>query len=185
MFDHVYALAEGCCIYQGSSKNLVPFLSELGLMCPENYNPAEFLLEIATNAYGPQNHRLIKKINNGLNEQYRCLISNNNEDVTFKCDRKISGDIRPHYASSFTSQIYHLLCRNFLFLMRDKMFLWMRLLVHIAIGLTIGLLYFGIGDDATHIFNILRFIPIAIGFLAYSGFYSLMVRCKAPDKFLC
>jgi hypothetical protein len=42
MFDHLYAVAEGNCIYQGSIKGLVPFLEEMGLMCPAYHNPADY-----------------------------------------------------------------------------------------------------------------------------------------------
>lgn len=183
MFDHLYALADGSCIYQGSSGNLVPFLSELDLICPEIYNPSDFLLEIATNAYGSQNDRLIKKIGNGSNEMYRSSVinnnNNNNDDATCKSDRQVSNDIRPLYSSSFALQFGQLMLRNFLFIKRDKMLLTIRLMVHMLVGLMIGFLYYDIGEDASQIFNIYRFIPISIGFLAYAGFYSLMVRCKS------
>lgn len=42
MFDKVYALADGYCIYDGPTKELVPFLSEKGLKCPVYHNPADF-----------------------------------------------------------------------------------------------------------------------------------------------
>ncbi|KAG8253775.1 hypothetical protein J6590_025947 [Homalodisca vitripennis] len=42
MFDVVYMLARGQCIYQGSSHQLVPFLSNCGLNCPATYNPADY-----------------------------------------------------------------------------------------------------------------------------------------------
>lgn len=180
LFDHLYALADGSCIYQGCSTNLVPFLSEFDLICPEIYNPADFLLEIATNAYGNQNSRLIKRINNGLNEQYRRSANNNNNTpgASFNDHHKYPNGIRPLYSSSFVSQFTQLMRRNILFLMRDKMLLWIRLAVHLIVGLMIGFIYFGIGNDASQIFNIFRFVAIAVGFLAYSGFYSLMVRCE-------
>ncbi|KAK6636014.1 hypothetical protein RUM43_009666 [Polyplax serrata] len=42
MFDHVYFLAEGYCMYQGSSLNTVPYLLSVGLSCPQYHNPADF-----------------------------------------------------------------------------------------------------------------------------------------------
>ncbi|XP_054741592.1 ATP-binding cassette sub-family G member 4 [Anastrepha obliqua] len=71
MFDHLYALADGSCIYAGRPGNLVSFLAESDLHCPQSYNPCDFLMEIGTNDYGPNNQRLIKKMQNGRNSEYR------------------------------------------------------------------------------------------------------------------
>ncbi|XP_067625363.1 ABC transporter G family member 18 [Eurosta solidaginis] len=71
MFDHLYAIAEGSCIYAGRPENLVPYLAESNLPCPQSYNPCDFLMEIGTNDYGPNNQRLIEKMQNGRNNEYR------------------------------------------------------------------------------------------------------------------
>ena len=42
MFDNLYLLAEGQCIYQGNVGGLVPFLSSMGLECPSYHNPADY-----------------------------------------------------------------------------------------------------------------------------------------------
>lgn len=42
MFDHLYMLAEGQCIYQGHVTGLLPFLSSMGLNCPSYHNPADY-----------------------------------------------------------------------------------------------------------------------------------------------
>lgn len=41
-FDHLYALAEGHCIYRGATPELLGFLSLLGHECPAYHNPADF-----------------------------------------------------------------------------------------------------------------------------------------------
>lgn len=71
LFDHLYALAEGQCIYTGNIQMLVPFLAELNLVCPKTYNPSDYLLEISTHDYGEENSRLVEKIQNGKNMVYR------------------------------------------------------------------------------------------------------------------
>ncbi|KAH8337585.1 hypothetical protein KR074_011605 [Drosophila pseudoananassae] len=75
MFDHLYAIGEGRCIYAGGSQNLLPFLAALNMHCPESYNPADYLMEIATHDYDtPEENQLEKLVvlmDNGRNEDYR------------------------------------------------------------------------------------------------------------------
>ncbi|EDW25468.1 GL26409 [Drosophila persimilis] len=75
MFDYLYAIAEGRCIYAGGSQNLLPFLGALNLHCPEYYNPADYLMEIATHDYDTEDEnqvdKLVALIDNGRNEDYR------------------------------------------------------------------------------------------------------------------
>lgn len=42
IFDSLYVMANGYCIYQGSVKGLVPYLSETGFDCPPYHNPADY-----------------------------------------------------------------------------------------------------------------------------------------------
>ncbi|XP_022228236.2 ATP-binding cassette sub-family G member 1 [Drosophila obscura] len=75
MFDYLYGIAEGHCIYAGGSQNLLPFLGALNLHCPEYYNPADYLMEIATHDYDTEDDKQVDKlvalIDNGRNEDYR------------------------------------------------------------------------------------------------------------------
>lgn len=42
MFDQVYVLAGGRCLYQGSADNTVAYLAANGLRCPQYHNVADF-----------------------------------------------------------------------------------------------------------------------------------------------
>lgn len=42
MFDLVYVVANGQCVYSGGGNNIVPYLETVGLRCPKTYNPADF-----------------------------------------------------------------------------------------------------------------------------------------------
>ncbi|XP_058466216.1 ATP-binding cassette subfamily G member 4 isoform X2 [Malaya genurostris] len=46
LFDHIYVIARGQCVFQGSPKAVVPFLSHMQIECPRHYNPADFIIEI-------------------------------------------------------------------------------------------------------------------------------------------
>jgi len=42
IFDQVYVLSAGNCVYQGSTQKLVPFLQSVDLPCPMYHNPADY-----------------------------------------------------------------------------------------------------------------------------------------------
>ncbi|CAK1586360.1 unnamed protein product [Parnassius mnemosyne] len=63
LFDQVYVIADGRCIYQGDTEAMVPHLQSVGLPCPRHHNPADFIIEITEN---PQNiNMLCEEIENG------------------------------------------------------------------------------------------------------------------------
>ncbi|GFG29227.1 hypothetical protein Cfor_09747 [Coptotermes formosanus] len=68
MFDHLYTLAEGQCVYQGSTEQLVPFLGTLGLVCPSYHNPASFVIEVSCGEYGDNICKLVRAIQNGKHD---------------------------------------------------------------------------------------------------------------------
>ncbi|RWS06054.1 hypothetical protein B4U79_05826 [Dinothrombium tinctorium] len=52
LFDKIYVLANGFCLYEGTPMQLVDYLSSFQLFCPTYFNPAEFMLNVASNFFG-------------------------------------------------------------------------------------------------------------------------------------
>jgi hypothetical protein len=119
--------------------------------------------------YGDHNVRLIEKIANGINNEYRQLIvTNNYGSQACLANNKNS-------AVTFASQFYDLLTRNFLLSMRNRTFLGLRMFMHISVGVLLGAIYYDVGNDAANILNVFRLIFVALSFLTYTSYYSLVV----------
>jgi ATP-binding cassette, subfamily G (WHITE), member 1 len=65
MFDQLYTLSDGQCVYQGSTRQLVPFLMTLDLECPSYHNPASYIIEVACGEHGDHTRKLVNAIENG------------------------------------------------------------------------------------------------------------------------
>ncbi|CRK94468.1 CLUMA_CG007974, isoform A [Clunio marinus] len=172
-FDHIYVLAEGSCIYQGSSRNVVPFLTSLDLICPESYNPADYVLEISTNDYGFHNQRLTKCIQNGLNEEFR---NQTKDDQIKNYLELLPTKKKSKYSATFFYQFSLLLQRNFTLIRRDKSNVIMRFMVSFIMAVFCGCFFFSVGQSATRIFDNFKYIYVSSQFLTYSAYYSIMVK---------
>lgn len=68
MFDQLYTLADGQCVYQGRTNQLVPFLRTLSLECPSYHNPASYIIEVACGEHGDHIRKLVSAIDNGIRD---------------------------------------------------------------------------------------------------------------------
>lgn len=78
MFDKLYILGDGECIYQGSVAGLVPYLKSMNYICPPYHNPADFVIELACGEYGDVLPQLTKSYREGKCEEYSRLQSDFN-----------------------------------------------------------------------------------------------------------
>lgn len=171
MFDHIYALADSVCIYQGSSKGVVPFLKDLDLVCPSSYSPADFLLEIANNDYGNQNDRLSKNV----------IVREPRENKAFDIPLDMPSAkklMKILSAQSMGNEILALVKRNWTNSLRDKTLTLMRLIIHLVISVFIGIMYQGIGQEGSNILNTYKLLFFNIFILMFTAFSSLQTTCK-------
>jgi ABC-type multidrug transport system ATPase subunit/ABC-type multidrug transport system permease subunit len=198
MFDNLFILAEGQCIYQGSVQGLVPFLSSVGFECPSYHNPADYVMEVASGEHGESIPKLVMAINNAnlIQQQIEasatgtstatdiieevpvngmaeyktggtavtCTISISQSGENLNQGRRSTG-----YPTSGLLQFYILLKRTFLSTMRDQTLTQMRFLSHIVVGVVTGMIYYGIGNDATKVMNNSGFIFFTIIFHMFAA----------------
>lgn len=102
MFDQLYTLADGSCVYQGRTNQLVPFLKTLDLECPSYHNPASYVIEVACGEHGDHTRKLVNAIENGRKnirstEDYRALKAINGVEHNFEKIHKNDTNLKANY----------------------------------------------------------------------------------------
>ncbi|XP_049867946.1 dnaJ homolog subfamily C member 10-like [Pectinophora gossypiella] len=176
IFDQVYILAEGMCIYNDSSANTVPYLATLGFQCPMYHNPADYILEIANKEYGNFNELLAQKVRlSDRSEKPRLPPASVDESDAFQCG-KISIIVRPpHEVYRFTTLVKRCLLQQY----RDWTVTHLKVVLHIVIGVLLGLFYEKAGNDGSKTINNMGFLIISAAYLCYTSLMPAVLRFPA------
>lgn len=98
--------------------------------------------------------------------------------TTFQLDTRKCCQNSGTYATSSCAQALLLLHRSFLILYRDRSLTAMRITIHTCVALLVGTLYFGIGNDASMVFNNFRYVFLSIMFLMFTSYSSSSLSCN-------
>ena len=264
MFDNLYLLAEGQCIYQGRVSGLLPFLSSLGYECPSYHNPADYVMEIASGEHGDCVHKFVMAVNNGKCNNYNqplahskstslvpatdscsandkttttslattttdddfLLIKSKSSDYTIinmpqnqsKDDNKFALVPSPStigapnkengkptcttslldstesvnvtlpknfsFPTSGWMQFWILVKRTFKTIIRDQTLTQMRLIAHVVVGAIIGMIYYGIGNEASKIMSNAGCIFFTTLFVMFTAMMPTILTCEYYNFFL-
>ncbi|XP_055684901.1 ATP-binding cassette sub-family G member 4-like [Lutzomyia longipalpis] len=164
--DQLYILAAGQCIYTGQYDGIVEHLRHShGIVCPQTYNPAEFLLEIASDAYDNDwKSRL-------LATQVPALPEASAPKINLRC--------QSHISSGFLHQLVGLVKRRSLITYRDISLIGMRSVVHILCIIIVCIMYWDVGREAENVLNNLRYVLYTFSyfsFVSHSASFSVIPR---------
>ncbi|KYQ52095.1 ATP-binding cassette sub-family G member 1 [Trachymyrmex zeteki] len=161
MFDSLYVVANGYCIYRGSVSSLLPHLTSVGAHCPPYHNPADFVLEVAIGEYGISLNKLVAAAETLPTNQKTIALTTSLPEETNRIKE-------PPPPAGFLTQCYLLYKRQLLSIKRDYSLLLARLLCHLLIGVIFGYLYMGSGYRANVLANYV-YLYGSLLLLVYTG----------------
>ncbi|XP_011872095.1 PREDICTED: ATP-binding cassette sub-family G member 1 [Vollenhovia emeryi] len=162
MFDSLYVVADGYCIYRGPISSLLPHLASIGAHCPPYHNPADFVLEVAVGEYEIALDKLVAAVETMPNDQKTTVgLTTGLHDETDRINE-------PPPPAGFLTQCYLLYKRQLLSMKRDYSLLMARLLCHLLIGIIFGYLYMGSGYRANVLANYV-YLYGSLLLLVYTG----------------
>ncbi|KAF2886295.1 hypothetical protein ILUMI_19878 [Ignelater luminosus] len=174
-FNQVYFIQDGMCVYNGSTSNLIPFMSSLGYECPITYSPADYIIETVQTVQGSI-PPLVDSIQNGKLNRRDSRISSDkyysssrkfltvHEETTQRQEAQIDTD----FPTSFWKQFSILFSRMMLQTKRNTLAIWIQFFHHILCGVLFGLLFYGIGNNGSFTYDNCKFCVCVIIFFAYT-----------------
>ncbi|VEN42430.1 unnamed protein product [Callosobruchus maculatus] len=178
MFDHVYMMAQGKCVYQGAATNTVAYLSSLGFCCPQYHNPADYFLEVVNQEYGDYTDYLAKAAND---EKWRGnvpIIKVGKEIADIQKDIEVydSNSDKSYKTPSEWTKFKVLLGRQGTQLHRDWTISQLKLFLHLLVGVFLGVFFQNAGDDASKVINNLGLCMIGLVYLSYTSIMPAVLK---------
>ncbi|KAK9871012.1 hypothetical protein WA026_009972 [Henosepilachna vigintioctopunctata] len=157
IFDNVYIVSQGQCVYQGYGPSVVPFLASIGLVCPLSYSPADFMMEVCSKEYGDFHNKMVSIVENGHNmvDNKERRTSTGQTDSTAMDEIEDISDSNQKYVnmdetgSTFFDKYLILSERLWIQIWRDKSSLLMKCIVYLFLSLLYGNIFIGIGNDGS------------------------------------
>jgi len=141
LFDKVVFMKEGRIFYQGGTHDMVYHYEQLGYPCPENHNPADFLMNLiqSLNMKELEEKELFQMIplqyesERHLSQQY---VEEKPNGLTISPQRM---------EGSFLKQLYAITLRGIFDIIRNRSSFVIRVFINIILGLLFGLIFMNVG----------------------------------------
>ncbi|XP_034243636.1 ATP-binding cassette sub-family G member 1-like [Thrips palmi] len=180
LFDDVIVLGGGRSLYCGAVSEAASTFSAAGFTCPTFYNIADYVVEVASGEHGTEMDALYKAIDADVQPALEAV-----EDVRSGEAGEADALVRPRgvaldvegaappccsgYPVSFWVQFAVLFKRSLVVSWRDMNMAWLRLAVHLIVGLILGFLYQDVGNEASKISGNVACIFFFVLFLFFSN----------------
>lgn len=156
LFDDIYVLSNGRCMYRGSLDDMIPYFENVGLICPQYYNRADFVLKI-TSPSKPE----ISKVYQSIHQMESIA------DITQTKPKSKPPPTKSNYPTSHWNQLITLTRRSARTTIQNYILSMLRLGGMILLGAMIGVIYYDIGNDAAKIISNTAFLCISLALVVF------------------
>lgn len=166
MFDHIYLIVDGQCMYAGTPANTVSYFARQGFQCPKYHNPADYMLDVVNGEYGNYDNQLIAMAKHHcqrvLTPLKHCMIKEASFDER---NVQVLSTIKP---PSEITKFMILVRRSMLLMYRDWTMIHLKIIILFFVAILLGLLFEHTGDDSSKTLSNLGFLMISIMYIVYT-----------------
>eukprot|EP01126_Amoeba_proteus_P042208 TRINITY_DN4581_c0_g2_i6.p1 TRINITY_DN4581_c0_g2~~TRINITY_DN4581_c0_g2_i6.p1 ORF type:complete len:524 (+),score=84.22 TRINITY_DN4581_c0_g2_i6:364-1935(+) len=191
LFDQIALLSRGNPIFFGSVPKAIKFFASNGHVLPPSTNPADFFIETINKDYKsaePSSNEdldlLIDSFHqSGAKKQLSSLIDETIKKADYP-NREAWDSQIPPYQTSFLTQLYYLIYRMFLCLLRNPTTFSTRVLTCVALAFVTGTLYLRLPYTQHSLQDRIAVLIFSPTFLMYASLPSMAIFMEDREIFL-
>ncbi|XP_015785598.1 protein white isoform X2 [Tetranychus urticae] len=176
MFDEILLLSQGRVAFMGKSQDALSFFSQIGLQCPQNYNPSDFYIQKLAIVPGREEEckRNVEEICNKFSESQFAARMNKFDKEIVQTDDGYSSKIVFSYKRGFFMQMFLVLWRSWLTNLREPLLTSVRIAQTIFISLLLGLIYWRQEYNQEGIMNINGALFILLANITFTNVFAVV-----------
>ncbi|XP_030547894.1 ABC transporter G family member 1-like [Rhodamnia argentea] len=193
LFHSLCLLSQGRTVYFGPSSKAPEFFSLNGFPCPSMQNPSDHYLRTINTDFDedidpglggkPRTQEVIKVlVQSYKSSNFYGHVLQQIADIHQKVDHEVH---EKESRACFFTQFLVLVTRSFMNMYRDLGYYWMRLLMYVAIALSLGTVFYQIGLDYDSIHargSLITFVASFLTIMAIGGYPSFIEDLKVFER---
>lgn len=176
MFDYIYLVVEGRCMYAGHPDNTVSHFAKQGFQCPKYHNPADYMLEVVNQEYGNYNDQLAAAADAYCQRDETPVQTNKftlEKQLSFAKYKDGAPTMNP---PTEMARFRVLLRRCVLLLFRDWVTTYIKIFLHFLVAVLLGLLYENAGQDGSKTISNVSYMLVTVIYLCYTSMMPAVLR---------